>query len=163
MDKLVDKSSALLSRFALLFVDTQRHPRLAAYAARHRGCAQIWFHQGTWIVCLILVVICTWTYLFGAGASTYPLVLLSFAAFLAFLVGIVGEWALLTSRAVASYAYLVTYYGVWVAMIWASAMCYIDAPRVRRVVCSSLAPLHRCLSCRDASTSKRTGFCCRIT
>lgn len=144
MDHAVDYASLILSYFGQFFVDTKRHPRLASYAARHRGCAQIWFHQGTWIVCLILVVICAWTYITGASASNYPIVLLSFATFLAFLVGIVGEWALLTSRAVGSYLYMVFYYGSWVAMLWSSAMCYIDAPRVRsrRITAPHQLPLH---------------------
>ena len=131
MDQVVDTSSALLGIFAQLFVDTKRHPRLASYAARHRGCAQIFFHHGTWLWCIVLVIICAWTAVFGASASYYPIVLLALASFLAFIIGILGEWALLTSRSVASYMYLVAYYVTWVAMLWSSAMCYIDAPRVR--------------------------------
>ena len=162
MDHAVDYASLILSRFGQFFVDTKRHPRLASYAARHRGCAQIWFHQGTWIACLILVVICAWTYIAGARASNYPIVLLSFATFLALLVGIVGEWALLTSRAVGSYLYMVFYYGSWVAMLWSSAMCYIDAPRVRSL--RATAPHRLTVSaptppsvCRAGSTFRRTG------
>lgn len=44
-------------------------------------------------------------------------------------VGLIGEWALLTSRALESYVYLVCFYGTWVAVLWSSAMCGIDSVR----------------------------------
>jgi hypothetical protein len=130
LDIFSDYMSDFLSRVTSLFVDVKRHPRLASYAARHRGCAQIFFHTGTWLFCLIVTALCAWTYFIGGGASNYPLVLLAFSTFLAVLVGVIGEWALLTSRSIESYVYLVCFYGSWVAMIWSSAMCGADAIRV---------------------------------
>ena len=105
--------------------DAGRHPAAAAFIVRHRSCADAFAHSLASLSSLVTCIFAGVAWYFAIGASVYPLALCIIMGAVWVLVTFAGEYAVSHSLAWSTYSYLVLLYGLWVAVLWTSAMCLV--------------------------------------